>query len=364
LAAFVVLILQPEALISVSFQMSFAAVIALVAAYEGWRAHEARHGFAQQRGAWVRTMRYFQAVIFSTLVAEAAINPLSVYHFNQLALYGIAGNLVAIPLTSLWIMPWGVAAFLLMPLGWEAAPLWLMGQGIELLLATARNVAAAPGAVLILPTPPFASLLLFVAGGLWLCLWRTRLRLLGLAVIAAAAMPILWAKTPDMLVADSGQPVAVRGEDGRLLLSSRGGQRFVRESWLRREGARQARRWMDDLAWQARHQAICDALGCALRLGPAGDRLAWRLALPADAAAFAEDCRHADILVTALPAPKACPAPMLIIDAARLAHEGGHAVYFTMKDGTPGLRVETVAAARGRRPWVPGAMRRTTEPGP
>lgn len=352
LAAFLVLGLQPEALVSVSFQMSFSAVIALIAGYEAWRDRQAALGQPYAHGVMPALGRYFAAVVFSTLIAEAAINPLSIYHFNQLALYGLAGNLVAIPLTSLVIMPAGVIGLLLMPMGWEEAPLWLMGEGIAIVLAAAQQVSSAPGAVLVPPTPPFASLLLFALGGLWLCLWRTRLRLLGLAIVMLAIVPMMLARQPDILVADSGRPVAIRDpSSGALILSTKGGQRFVRDSWLRHNGQTEALRWADDPTWQTRHQLRCDAAGCALAL-PAGGSGSWRLALPHHAAAFEEDCRTADIMITPLPAPKGCAAPKVLIDAAALARHGGHALYLDWEGKQP-PRVATVAQARGRRPWVP-----------
>ncbi len=354
LAAWLVLLLQPEALVSVSFQMSFAAVIGLVAAYEAWRQHRSRqHGQAHaQDYGWAAKIRaYFLAVVFSTLVAEIAINPLSAYHFNQLALYGVAGNLVAIPLTSMAIMPAGVIGLLLMPLGLEAWPLWLMGEAIAIVLAAAHAVSSAPGAVLVPPTPPLASLLLFGFGGLWLCLWRSRMRLLGIVIAAMAAIPALSHDRPDLLVADSGRPVALRDPDsGALLLSTGGGQGFVRDSWLRQNGQTLAHRWQDDAVWTNRHRAICDDWGCALDVPRGGQQQPWRLAIAQHPAALAEDCRLADILITPLPAPPGCAPSRLLIDAGTLTSGGAHAVYF-LPDG--GLRVESASQSRGRRPWVP-----------
>ncbi|WP_149999418.1 ComEC/Rec2 family competence protein [Iodidimonas gelatinilytica] len=124
LSALLILIATPEALLSVSFQMSFAAVTALVAAYEvlapklaPWRR---RAGFGK------RTALYFLGVVLTTLIAEAAIAPFSAYHFNQLTSYGLIANLVAVPLMAFVVMPLGLLALLLMPFGGDGPVLDLM----------------------------------------------------------------------------------------------------------------------------------------------------------------------------------------------------------------------------------------------
>jgi competence protein ComEC len=125
-AAVAVLLMQPESLLGASFQMSFAAVVALVAAFE-W--------YGLRRGRWTndtpprRLLNYFAGVALATLIAGLATAPFAAYNFNLIADYGLAANLLAVPMTALWIMPWGVAALALMPFGLEAVALNPMGLG-------------------------------------------------------------------------------------------------------------------------------------------------------------------------------------------------------------------------------------------
>jgi competence protein ComEC len=56
----------------------------------------------------------------------------------------------------------------------------------------------------------------------------------------------------------------------------------------------------------------------------------------------------ADVVITPDPAPRGCRPPV-VIDRWRLLHGGAHALYLS----GPQPRVETVAAERGLRPWVP-----------
>jgi competence protein ComEC len=165
-AAMVVLLTTPDALTGPSFQMSFAAVVALIAAYEtAW----VRRWSRGEGGRLSRLGHHVGGLALTSLIATAATAPYAIYHFNRMSDYGLVANLLAVPLTSFWVMPWAVGAFLLMPLGMEWLALTPMGWGIDGILAIARSVAAWPGAVTLVPAMPLAGLGLITFGGLWLC---------------------------------------------------------------------------------------------------------------------------------------------------------------------------------------------------
>ncbi len=104
------------------------------------------------------------------MIAGTATAPFAAYHFNRVALYGVAANLFAIPLTGFWIMPWAMVAFLLMPFGFESLALAPMGWGIDAVIAVAHTVSAWPGATMLLSAMPTFGIVLVAFGGLWLCL--------------------------------------------------------------------------------------------------------------------------------------------------------------------------------------------------
>src|SRR5690606_323891 len=213
-AALVVLILDPETLLGASFQMSFGAVVALIAAYET--------GAAMRRpadGLAGRLLLYVAGVALTTLIASAATTPFAIYHFSRFPTYGIVTNLAAVPLTALWVMPAGMLGLLLVPLGLDGPCFVVMAYGIDVIIAVASAVAALPGAALAVPRPPFAALAVTVLGGLWLCLWRTSWRRFGLVGVALGLLFMALQQRPDLLVDARGEIIAVRLDDGRLAIS-------------------------------------------------------------------------------------------------------------------------------------------------
>lgn len=342
-AAAVVLLWQPQSLVGASFQMSFAAVVALVAAFE---ALAPRLAVWRGEGGWLRGAGlYVGGIAATTVVAGTATAFYAAHHFSRFASWSVAANLAAVPVTGFVIMPFGLLGLLLMPFGLEEWPLRLAGYGTVLVNDVAAAVASWPGAAVWVPSPPAAALALFSLGGLWLCLWTGRLRLLGLPAMAAAVAATLLVRPPDILVDDRAELMAVRGADGGLLLSSGRGGRLVRDAWGERAGGA-----VRSFA-EARPQdgLTCDGLGCIYRSGGQVAALARR------PEALAEDCAVATVAVSAAPLRHKCPAARLVVDRFTVWRHGAHAVWLE----PDGPRAESVRGWQGDRPWVrrPAAAR-------
>src|SRR5436853_1145863 len=145
LAAMVVLVLDPASLVGVSFQMSFGAVVALIAVYETWGGRLAR---LFHRGSFGhKALGYCGAVAVTTVVATVGTEPFAIYHFHHLVLYSPLANVIAVPISAMWTLPWGRVACLLMPFGLEALALTPMGWGIDVTIVVAEGVQALPGHV-------------------------------------------------------------------------------------------------------------------------------------------------------------------------------------------------------------------------
>ena len=339
LSALMILVVFPETLFDVGFQMSYAAVVALVCAYEALRdREEARGGRTAERSQAMTAILFFGGIILTTLIASASVAPFAAYYFHKSQQYAVLANLIAIPICNIVVMPAALATLLFMPFGLEVLPLWVMGQGIDAMTAIAQRVARLPGAVGYIPAIPTVAFGLMVVGGLWLCLFRTRLRLAGLALIAAGLGAAPFRERPDILVGRDGALVAVRTASGVLSsLPARGGA-FELTRWLEFEAdARGAKLAATAEAFR------CDGAGCTATVK------GLTLAVATHPAALADDCARAHILVLSFPRPPGCiAAGSTVIDffAARAA---GTVALF-IDNGQ--VRMTTVAQARGARPWA------------
>ena len=340
LAAMIVFLLRPEALLNVSFQMSFAATIALVAAYEAfWGRIRVASGESRMAK---RIVIYLLAVAFTTLIASLATAPFAIFHFNRLALLGIAANLVAVLIAALWVMPLEVLALLLMPFGLEGMVIPLLGWGVEAILAVAASVSAWPLAAVTLPAPDSLGLGVLVLGGLWLTLWRGRWRLAGIAPVIAGLASAGAATPPDIMISDNAKLIAFRSAPDRLHLSNPRAQSFVRGIWERRTGNEAGIAFPS--AGSGDPALRCDAQGCIGNVGT------HRIAFVSDPLAFEEDCRSADIVVADIPAPRSCTGPEIVVDWFDLWRGGAHAIWLGQNDQTGRIwqaRVETPA-----HPWM------------
>ena len=334
-AALVVLLLRPESLLGASFQMSFGAVVALIAAYETGIARRGP-GTAGLDG---RLLMYLAGIALTTVIASAATTPFSIYHFSRFPTYGIATNLIAVPLTGIWIMPWGLIGVLLIPLGLAGPCFVLMGYGIEVIIMAAAFMAELPGAALAVPRPPLAALVATVLGALWLCLWRTSWRRLGLLGIALGLLLMPLGRPPDLLIDPRGQVVAVRLDDGGLAISPWRRDRWITDNWLQSAGQAEAAPWPAD--GLPAGPLSCDALGCVV------ERHGRRLALARRPEALESDCRLADLVIS-YPRIERCPDGAPLIGPRALRSAGGLALWVERS----GIATVTVREARGERPWT------------
>ena len=340
LAALAILIVSPESLFDPSFEMSFAAVVGLVALYE-WLSNRHRDGLRDASPVWRSVHRgaiLAGGAAATTLVAGTAIAPFALYHFHRMTHYGLVANLIAAPLVSILIMPMAVLSLAAMPFGLEFWPLQAMGAGIDLMVATGEWVASWPGAVSILPQISGLALALIVLGGLWLCLWQTRARALGLLIAACGLALAPQGERPDVLIERDGDTAALRSATGNLVFPPATAASYSAENWLLADGdERDVAKAADDSVFR------CDSLGCV------GEVKGKIVALVRHPGALEEDCRLADIVIAPFTIGKKCRAVRVVVDRRMLRKEGAHALYI---EGLS-IRTETVAAARGRRPWVP-----------
>src|ERR1051325_1232914 len=341
--ALVVLLLWPESLAGPSFQLSFAAIVAIVALHEHPRA---RAWFARRDEGWPsRTGRAALALVLTGLAVELALMPIALYHFHRAGLYGALANVIAIPLTTFVVMPLEALALLLDLAGLGAPFWWLTGRALSFLLWLAHTAGEAPGAVALLPAMAPGAFALICAGGLWIALWRTRLRRLGLVAVALGGLWALTARAPDLLVTGDGRHLVVRSAEGDLaLLRSRAGD-YVRDTLAEASGAEPDYLDLDDLPTAASSADLC-----AADVDRAGRRwriLATRTPYRLPMQAMIRACAEADIVVSDRALPRACAPRWLKADARLLRRTGGLAITFGNRP-----QIVTVAGREGHHPWA------------
>ncbi len=317
LAALGVMLLAPEAVVHPSFQMSFAATLALIAAYERglpWMVAGADTSAGARVVLWGG--REIAALILASLVAGLATTPYAAFHFHRIAPYGVLANLLAMPIVSVWVMPSGLLALIALPFGFDA-PLWkLMGLGIDWMISVALFVANLPGAVGRMAAFGTGPLLLCTAGLVLLALLRSPLRWSGALVVVASAIWAVRAPVPDVMVGDRGDVVAVRGMSGKLsVMRTTGSDGFAVREWLAADA--DARTSTDA---SIRAGVTCDEIGCIAKLADGAI-----VALPFAAEAFAEDCGQAALVVSQRTAPPSCAA--MSIDRTVWPRTGATALY-------------------------------------
>lgn len=331
LAATVILLLRPEALVQAGFQMSFAATIALVVVFR-WLSGE-----REWRRKFPRWIWPVMSLVICSVVAGLATAPISAASFNRLAEYGLIANLLAVPLMGALIMPAAVLAALLTPFGLEGWGLALMGPAIGWILGVSAYVSALDGAVVPVIQPAPLVMPLISLAALWVVIWEGAGRWAGLPVMALAL--VLWAGTqrPALLIAPEAEVVGLMQAGQRVLSRARAGS-FAAESWLRADG---------DAAAQPEAQARSgyDARATAIHLQGSGFDVV-HLAGKRAAENLTSLCLPGRIIV--LTEPAQTTGPCEVITPRDLRTTGARA--YDMQSGV--LRMRTVSQESGDRPWA------------
>lgn len=341
LAAFLVLLLTPEGLMQPGFQMSFGATIAMVAAFEALR-RRAWWQHTQTAPSW-RFVRPLVGIAMTSLVAGTATAPISAFHFNTVAQYGLLANLLAIPAMGVVVMPAAVIGVAAAPFGLDWLPFQIAGLGMGYIIAVAEFVAGLGGAVTGVKAGPPVSLALLLLAGVMAAILVGRARWAALAPMAVGLL--LWAGhgRPDVLVSENGRLFGIMTPAGRIL-SAEKGNGYAAESWLKDDGdlVTQAEAWARGGLARRKNRIVAEMAGLG-RVVYVGAK---------DAAGAGRECAEAAVLI----APNWARAPAgdcLFVGRERLEREGALAISVGGDEpSVRGARSDNVA-----RPWTRGAVR-------
>ncbi len=372
-AAWLILLWQPYMAVRAGFQMSFLAVAGLVAVYEvaTWRRRRAdgrNMSDTEQSGAF-RILRkgllFLGGILVSTTTAGLMTMLPAAWHFHRMAAFAIAGNLVALPVLTLMVMPAGIMALILMPFGLDAPAFLVMRQGLGIILDWSALVSSRQGAIVHVPAMSPVAAGLILCGLALLVLRRDMWRLTGLVpVITGLLLPP--AARPDVVVDPRGRVAAFRNADGLLVpVPGRAGA-FAVSRWLLRDGdATTARDARTRPGWN------CRARICRARFRPPSSprelhiihvrERPWRerRRSPRPTAAWLKAletaCGEADIVIADFPLRRLCRRVPIRIDRFDLWAHGAHAGY-VLANGR--IRIRTTEERRGPFPWGRGPLPR------
>lgn len=253
LAALFILFFWPELLFSPSFQLSFAAVTALIAGYEKYR----RVGSEKvvRRYKIPQTSRYLYGIVVTTLIASLATTPYVIYTFNRFPVHSIEANLVVIPLTTFWIMPAALFTVITLPLGLADYPIFVFEAGINILIEVATQVSSWPASVILVPQIPAWVMVILTLSLLWMCIWRTPWRWAGLLPFIPAAIAVSFLKVPDIFISKRYGLIALR-EGDTLWLNNESRGHYVAETWQQLAGLSTRKSLVDHPAFS------CDQSSC------------------------------------------------------------------------------------------------------
>lgn len=340
-AGFVVLLLWPEALVGPSFQMSFAAVLAIVALHN---CAPVRAFLAPREEGWLIWLARRGAMLLLTgLVIEIALMPIVLFHFHRAGVYGAFANVVAIPLVTFISMPLIALALFLDLAGLGTPVWWLAGKSLDLLLAIAHLTASQPGAVKLMPQMGYGTFALFLMGGLWLALWQGRARLLGFVPATMATVILLATPVPDLLISSDGRHVGIPMPDNRLLSLRQSRSDYAKDNLRELAGVASEPITLEE--WPA---ARCSAEFCVLNIRR-GDRdwvlLMARNNMRIEERALAAACEKTDIVIADRWLPDSCNPRWLKADRDLLEQTGGLSINLTARE------ITTVAAGQGEHGW-------------
>lgn len=339
LAAFFVLFFLPESLVGASFQLSFMAVLSMVAFHEG------------VGRKWLTTTRdtsmpmhvffYIASIVITTLLVSAATLPPVLHHFGRLQIFGVIANAIAIPLTSFIVMPAGMAAMLVMPFGWEEPFLRIAGLGIDWTLDVAHWVAHLPHAAMILPNMPDTAYFVSCMAFIFLCLWRGNLRFIGIPIMVIALIAGFFAQRPIAMVDGEGRSIAIHADD-ITAYTPKTPTKYVRENWQSVWGGTEFNNGkpIKTGQWQQGDtQLQCDDFACRITQGTA------HLSVLKDTTALHEECTWANAIVSLDKATPEIECQVPLIRFWDLREMGGVAFY-------PDGRLIGMTPANTRRPWT------------
>jgi len=268
-------------------------------------------------------------LVATTLIATLATTPYTLAIFNRFTLQTIVGNVLAIPLTSIFIMPVATFSVLSLLFGGSDVAFHLLSFGLGQLVGIAERVASWPGAAIMVAKPSPAFVALVTLGGLWICLWKNPWRWGGLVLCGLGCMTLFFRNPTTIYVAGDGSVMAYRSKETLYVSSLKRGS-FFRDQWMKESGVSQKKEWPGD----------------RIKIGPV-----LLVRFQNSPLKFSKEMCQKEALVTTGYAWRDCKRwkslPDILIDRYTLKRKGTCQLWVTPH----GVDVKFVRPFLGKRPW-------------
>ncbi len=338
IAAMIILVLTPEALLTASFQLSFAAVVGLIASYERSFFQFKRFQFSP---LLKKIVTYGVGIFKSSLVSSLATLPFTVFHFHKFTLQSVTGNGLAIPLVGAWIMPMGLLSTLCsFSETLQTFFLKRMGEGIVIMERVIVWCSELPGSAIYVPQISMLSLSLVSLGGLWLCLWRHKLRWMGILLMATGIALVFTTDVPSVFISGDARIVGVV-EKEYFFISSNRTDTFLANVWSGFAGIKPGHIH----TWRKAPQVQCVGHSCLFKTKD------FTVGCLKDLEHLDDFCESSNILISEAPLRglrKACKGPQIIIDRFDVWKQGAQVIFYKNRK----LFLDRAAHGVGQRLWA------------
>ena len=250
LVGLLLLILFPEDILSISFQLSFLSVLILISVHDLFQKDAFHH-------------RSFGNCVGEFLAINIAITiglmPLIAWSFNIINPYGILGNMVLSVVFSLGVMPCLFVGCLLIPVGLEGGFFMMAGWLLEGIEFFCQKIGALPHSEIFVPTFSPWALGLLIFGFIFLCVYKYWGVLLAFVMMGTAWIIIGQTPTPDLLIYQG----SYQWRDKDHLFQNTGGQSYLQNRWQIQQGFDQVEsKDLPDYVWIKGRKIALSPRGC------------------------------------------------------------------------------------------------------
>jgi competence protein ComEC len=339
ISAIIVLLLTPEESLGASFQMSYLAVMAIIAfhgAYRNWRKSHPHHFETWKARVWSHIKEAVIRGAGISIVSGAATGIAAGYQFGRLSPYTVFANGFALPVAEVAVLPPAVVAVAAMPFGLEYVPLKVMQFGLWFTMLISDWIGTWPGANLMVAKPNTYGIIVMVMGAGLVCVGAGRLRLMGWPIMLLGLAIGSFSSKPILIIEDRASNVAMMDDAHHYVLANTK-NKFATGKWLQDNGEQ-----VTSLEASNRPGWDCASGDC------------FSTSSPFDVSFLQEKshnglyCPPTPVIIADFPLHHQCRDAKLVIDRIDVWRNGAYAVY---REGD-NLRVETARAEQGLRPWV------------